>query len=98
MRSSLRMGAIKLPAYLEVEQGQTKLNPSRVHSSQQVFFSPDDIAARWGCCSNTVRTLIRSGDLAGFKIGKRRYAVTAEVLENYEGPRNSMNFARQKAN
>jgi len=33
-------------------------------------FSPDTLAARWGCSSETIRQMCRRGDLSYFRLGK----------------------------
>lgn len=67
------------------EKVQAPVTKTTEAKDSQPIYSPDDIAVRWGCCSNTVRSLIRAGHLGGFKVGKRRYGVSADVLRNYEG-------------
>ncbi|AXS42634.1 DNA-binding protein [Breoghania sp. L-A4] len=47
-------------------------------------YTPDEIAARWGCSANTVRAMIRSGELPGFKLGGRLYRVPINAVEERE--------------
>jgi excisionase family DNA binding protein len=42
------------------------------------------LAERWGCCTDTVYGLIRSGSLAAFKIGGRHLRIRAIEVERYE--------------
>jgi excisionase family DNA binding protein len=46
-------------------------------------FTPDQIAERWGVSANTVRALIKSGKLRGFRLG-RLFRVPAEAVEEFE--------------
>ncbi|WP_350339353.1 helix-turn-helix domain-containing protein [Falsirhodobacter xinxiangensis] len=46
--------------------------------------SPSQVAGRWGCCANTVRTLIRTGKLKAFPVGSRRLGITRQSLHEYE--------------
>lgn len=42
------------------------------------------LADRWGCSKDTVRALIRSGDLPSFKLGGKLDRIRAEEVEKYE--------------
>ncbi|PJE26573.1 hypothetical protein CVM50_17845 [Pseudooceanicola marinus] len=46
-------------------------------------YSPDDLAARWGCSGETVRSMIRNGSLPAFRVG-RMYRIRPEVVEQHE--------------
>jgi len=46
-------------------------------------FSPETLAARWGCSAMKVRTMYHDGELAGFRLGKLIRIPAAEV-ERYE--------------
>ncbi|MGI3163922.1 helix-turn-helix domain-containing protein [Pseudooceanicola sp. 200-1SW] len=46
-------------------------------------YSPDDLAARWGCSGETVRSMIRDGSLPAFRVG-RMYRIRPEVVEQHE--------------
>lgn len=42
--------------------------------------TPDEIAERWACSGETVRSLIRRGELPAFRVG-RMFRVSAADLE-----------------
>lgn len=42
------------------------------------------LAEKWGCGTDTVRSLIKSGDLPAFKVGGKLLRVRAEEVEQYE--------------
>lgn len=46
-------------------------------------FTPESLADRWGCSSETVRQLLRSGRLRGFRVG-RMFRIPAAAVEEYE--------------
>lgn len=46
-------------------------------------WTPDMLADRWGCSGETVRQLIRSGQLPAFRVG-RMLRVKHETVEAYE--------------
>jgi excisionase family DNA binding protein len=46
-------------------------------------YSPETLAARWGCSAEKVRLMYRDGELAGFRLGKLIRIPAAEV-ERYE--------------
>ncbi|GGA13779.1 MULTISPECIES: helix-turn-helix domain-containing protein [Salipiger] len=46
-------------------------------------YTPDDLAARWGCSGETVRNMIREGELPAFRVG-RMYRIRPEIVEEYE--------------
>lgn len=46
--------------------------------------SPADVAARWGVSSETVRSLLKSGELCGFRLGPRLMRISTEALHDYE--------------
>jgi excisionase family DNA binding protein len=46
-------------------------------------YSPETLADRWGCSSEKVRLMYRSGELVGFRLGKLIRIPAAEV-ERYE--------------
>lgn len=46
-------------------------------------YSPETLAERWGCSSEKVRLMYRSGELNGFRLGKLIRIPAAEV-ERYE--------------
>jgi len=47
-------------------------------------YTPDQLAAVWGCSSNHVRNLIHSGELRAFRLGKRLLRIPAEAVGEYE--------------
>jgi len=46
-------------------------------------YTPEMLADRWGCSSETVRTLIKRGELRGFRVGKL-FRIPAQAVEEYE--------------
>jgi excisionase family DNA binding protein len=46
-------------------------------------FSPDALAERWGCSGELIRSMLRRGELAYFKIGKL-YRIPANEVERIE--------------
>lgn len=46
-------------------------------------YSPETLAARWGCSAEKVRIMYRTGELPGFRLGKLIRIPAAEV-ERYE--------------
>ena len=52
-------------------------------------YSPAQIAERWDCSVEVVRYLIHSGELDGFRAGRRLIRVRADKLAEYEISRGS---------
>ncbi|MCA0847204.1 helix-turn-helix domain-containing protein [Salipiger thiooxidans] len=46
-------------------------------------YSPDDLAERWGCSGETVRNMIRSGELPAFRVG-RMYRIRWQDVDRHE--------------
>ncbi|NVD45719.1 excisionase family DNA-binding protein [Altererythrobacter sp. HHU K3-1] len=46
-------------------------------------YSPETLAARWGCSAEKVRLMYHAGELAGFRLGKLIRIPAAEV-DRYE--------------
>ncbi|WP_366140161.1 excisionase family DNA-binding protein [uncultured Marivita sp.] len=46
-------------------------------------FTPDTLAARWGCSSETIRQMINRGELQAFRLG-RLYRIPNHIVEAYE--------------
>lgn len=42
------------------------------------------LAEKWGCGTDTIRSLIKSGELPAFKVGGKLLRVRAEEVEQYE--------------
>ena len=47
-------------------------------------YSVPTLAERWGCGTDTIYTLIRSGDLTSFKLGGKLIRIRADEVERYE--------------
>lgn len=47
-------------------------------------FTPDQVAAVWGCSPNHVRNLIHRGELRAFRLGQRLFRIPADAIEEYE--------------
>lgn len=48
------------------------------------ILTPSQVAHRWNCCSNTVRSAIHAGELNAFRIGKRRFGIPETAVLAYE--------------
>jgi excisionase family DNA binding protein len=46
-------------------------------------FSPETLADRWGCSSDTIRNMCRRGDLRAFRLG-RLIRIPAQEVERFE--------------
>ncbi|MBB3692483.1 helix-turn-helix domain-containing protein [Sphingomonas sp. BK580] len=47
-------------------------------------YSVATLAARWGCGTDTVYALVRSGELRHFKLGGKLIRIRADEVERYE--------------
>lgn len=47
------------------------------------IFTPQQLAERWSCCSNTIRNAISTGELRAFRVG-RLIRIPAEAVELFE--------------
>ncbi len=47
------------------------------------IYTPQQLAERWNCCSNTIRNAIISGELRAFRVG-RLLRIPAESVESFE--------------
>lgn len=52
--------------------------------SATAVYSVASLADHWGCGSDTVYSLIRSGDLRAFKLGGKLLRIRADEVESYE--------------
>ncbi|WP_410795980.1 helix-turn-helix domain-containing protein [Palleronia sp. LCG004] len=48
--------------------------------------TPEILANRWQCSAETVRQLVRSGQLRGFRVG-RMIRIPVDAVEDYECPK-----------
>ena len=48
-----------------------KKSPERASGEAQRFVSQEDAAARWGVSVDTIRRLIRTGKIAGYRLNGR---------------------------
>jgi excisionase family DNA binding protein len=48
-------------------------------------YTPETLAERWQCSPETVRLLLVSGDLRGWKIGGKLWRISSDAVEEYEG-------------
>ena len=44
-------------------------------------YSPDTLAARWGCSAEKVRLMYRDGEIAGFRLGKLIRIPADEIID-----------------
>ncbi len=44
----------------------------------------EQVAKRWNCCANTVRSEINRGKLRAFRIGERKYGIPEGSVYEYE--------------
>ncbi|MBL3672275.1 excisionase family DNA-binding protein [Paracoccus aerius] len=47
-------------------------------------YTPGTLAERWGCSAETIRAMIRRGELPAFRVG-RMMRIPAEVVDAHEG-------------
>ena len=47
-------------------------------------YTPETLAERWGCSSAHVRSMIRRGELAHFRLGGKLLRIAAREVERYE--------------
>jgi excisionase family DNA binding protein len=47
-------------------------------------YTPDSLAARWQCSAETIRQMIRSGELPAFRVG-RMYRIKWQHVDLHEG-------------
>ena len=47
------------------------------------IFTPQELAERWGCCSNTVRNAIMEGRLRAFRVG-RLFRIPHDAVFDFE--------------
>lgn len=50
----------------------------------QNFFSVATLAERWGCGTDTVYALVRSGELRAFRLGAKLIRIKREDVERFE--------------
>lgn len=48
------------------------------------IYSVASLAKHWGCGTDTVYSLIHSGDLKAFKLGGKLFRIRADEVERYE--------------
>lgn len=48
------------------------------------FYTPLQVAERWGTTPDNIRKLFRKGRLKGFRPGRRSIRIYAEAVEEYE--------------
>lgn len=46
-------------------------------------YTPETLADRWACSTETIRQLVKSGRLPGFRVG-RMFRIPAAAVEEYE--------------
>ncbi|WP_082024675.1 excisionase family DNA-binding protein [Mameliella alba] len=46
-------------------------------------FTPDTLAERWACSAETVRQMVKRGELPGFRVG-RLFRIPVNAVEEYE--------------
>ncbi|WP_406646954.1 helix-turn-helix domain-containing protein [Aliisedimentitalea scapharcae] len=47
-------------------------------------FTPDQLADRWGCSGETIRAMIRRGELSAFRVGGKLLRIAQATVEEYE--------------
>ncbi|MBB5515798.1 excisionase family DNA binding protein [Rubricella aquisinus] len=50
--------------------------------SENLPFTPDTLARRWHCSSETIRQMVKRGDLRGFRVGRMFRIPYIEVMEH----------------
>ncbi|WP_425439880.1 excisionase family DNA-binding protein [Puniceibacterium antarcticum] len=51
--------------------------------SSPIPFTPETLGERWQCSAETVRQLLKRGQLNGFRVG-RMFRIPADAVEEYE--------------
>lgn len=51
---------------------------------KQAVFDVPTLAQHWGCGTDTIYTLVRSGELRHFKLGGKLIRIRADEVERYE--------------
>ncbi|WP_390922784.1 excisionase family DNA-binding protein [Parasedimentitalea psychrophila] len=51
-------------------------------------YTPDQLGERWHCSGETVRLLVKSGALRGFRVG-RMIRIPRDAVEEYECPKST---------
>ncbi|TMV81705.1 helix-turn-helix domain-containing protein [Thioclava sp. BHET1] len=72
-RSHRGKGSPSVPFH---SKGERKMIPARP-------YTPDTLASRWECSAETVRQLVRSKQLSGFRIG-RMIRIPVSAVEEFE--------------
>lgn len=53
-------------------------------NTNRVFYTVDELAERWRCTRRSIVDKIKNGEMAAFKLGKRRYRITVAEVERIE--------------
>ncbi|MFC3059642.1 excisionase family DNA-binding protein [Paenirhodobacter populi] len=56
---------------------------------ESILFTPDMLAERWGCSGETIRKMVRSGQIYSFRVGKRSIRIPYTAVEEYENCQNT---------
>lgn len=60
------------------------MNPSNAtHHTTDEYYTPQSLAAKWGCSKDIVYDLLRTGKLQGFKLG-RDWRISDDARRAYE--------------
>jgi excisionase family DNA binding protein len=57
---------------------------SRSDDPERPHLTPAELAERWGCCVHTVLRKIRSGELCGLMMSRRRVLISREEVLKFE--------------
>lgn len=52
--------------------------------SHKVNYSPEQLAERWQCSANTIRNLVRSGELFSIRVGQKLIRIPLQAIEEFE--------------
>jgi excisionase family DNA binding protein len=55
-----------------------------VSGPHPTVYSPATLAKRWECSENTIRNLIRRGELPHFRLGGKLFRIRVKDVEDYE--------------
>lgn len=65
---------------------------------QERAYTPDSLAAHWGCSAAHVRNLIHKGELRAFRLGKRLFRIMPDAVREYEEAQLAILAEEAKAN
>lgn len=71
--------------------------PRGYHATDELYFTPQELADHWKCHKETVYNLLRAGALHGFKLG-RDWRIPASAVTEYQQDRKNQAGATYRRN